>query len=267
VTPIRTLARTALVAATAVWALAACAEPDFSALDAGAASGAGGAGGASSGGRGGGSILPTGGSGGADDGVGGQPVGSQPMGGQPAAGGQPGAGGGSGGGSAAGASGGGQGGVAGGAGGGGGAGAGAGGEPTGGVPADPAAIHGEWLSEGGDVAPFFANPPASIVRVEASFRPDGTYDAESRTAGGDRFPGEGTYTVDVGTTPHTIVLTQSAPEALELAGIWTVIGDTLTYEVVQTGTRDAPPTPEAGFGSTAGGRYGEDLVQIFRRER
>jgi hypothetical protein len=79
----------------------------------------------------------------------------------------------------------------------------------------------------------------------------------------------GTFVADEGTSPATIVLTQTSPYAATAEGIYQVDGDTLTYEVVQTQPDYGflPPTPETGFGSTSGtGLNPGDNIQIYRRQ-
>jgi len=72
--------------------------------------------------------------------------------------------------------------------------------------------------------------------------------------------------VSAATDPGTISLSQSVPTEATAEGIWQVSGTTLTYEVVQTDPDFGftAPTPEAGFGSTAGPGLTPDInVQVY----
>ncbi|HQU97021.1 MAG TPA: hypothetical protein PLO39_12810, partial [Saprospiraceae bacterium] len=68
---------------------------------------------------------------------------------------------------------------------------------------------------------------------------------------------------------YTIKLNQTSPTALTAEGIFEVSADnkTMKYEVVQTepSLGIAPPTAAGGFGSTAGGAFGTNVVQNFVR--
>lgn len=129
------------------------------------------------------------------------------------------------------------------------------------------ALVGEWVSEGADLSELFANPPFEYVRVEARFEADGDYRVVAEDGGGTTYPLVGSYEVDEGTSPPSIVLTQDEPYAATARGIWKVDGGVLTYEIVQT-VPDygyTPPTPATGFGSTTGpGLSSGDNVQTYR---
>jgi hypothetical protein len=132
--------------------------------------------------------------------------------------------------------------------------------------ADPAAIQGTWLSEGDNVAPLLAD--FGFTSLTATFGADGSYAVEA-VYNGNPIPLTGTYTVDVSTTPHTIVVNQESPQAVTSAGIWQVEGDTLTYEIVQTSPDQGftAPTPDSGFGSTAGaGVEPNSNIQVYVRQ-
>lgn len=113
---------------------------------------------------------------------------------------------------------------------------------------------GSWLSEGGDVSELLAGPPFNVVSISASFGADGSYEVVSTDAEGASGTLTGTYAVDLATNPAGIVLSQATPYTATAEGIFQIVGDTLTYEVVQTEPDYgyAPPTPESGFGTTSG---------------
>jgi hypothetical protein len=130
------------------------------------------------------------------------------------------------------------------------------------------ALVGRWRSEGGDLSPLFSGEPFRYVRVEAEFGGGGAYVVTSVDGNGAQYVLTGTYTVDEGTTPATVSLLQEEPYEAEAEGIWEVDGDLLRYEVVQT-VPDygfVPPSPDEGFGSTAGpGLSPGNNVQVYRR--
>lgn len=133
----------------------------------------------------------------------------------------------------------------------------------------PGDLTGTWLSEGENLSPLFAAEPFSYVSITADFGGDGAYDVAATDADGQTVTLTGTYVVDVTTNPGTIILTQTTPYSATAEGIWQVVGTTLTYEVVQT-VPDygfTPPTPETGFGSTAGGSLAPgDNVQVYVKQ-
>lgn len=131
--------------------------------------------------------------------------------------------------------------------------------------ADADAIVGEWLCEGGDLPPFFVEN--NITRVTANFASDGTY-AVTTVYNGTPYNVTGTYSVDVSTAPHTVVVQQDSP-VITSEGIWEVTGSTMRYEIVQTSPDQGfvPPTPETGFGSSQGGGVAEgDLIQTYQKQ-
>jgi len=133
-------------------------------------------------------------------------------------------------------------------------------------PAD--AFVGRWVSEGADLSPLFGGDPFNYVLIEADFRDDGTYTVVGEDAAGASYDFAGSYLVDDGTSPGTIVQTQTVPYDAVAEGIWSVSGDTLTFEVVQTSPDYGytAATPEGGFGSTAGpGLAAGDNVQTYQR--
>ena len=124
---------------------------------------------------------------------------------------------------------------------------------------DASSLYGTWVSEGDNLAPAFVDPDAAstISKVTATFSADGSYVVSAKVDGVARaFDFEGTWTADMSTSPHGIVLNQAtlngAAKVLTSAGIWLVEASTLTYEAIQTDP-DAgcsPPTAAGGFGST-----------------
>jgi hypothetical protein len=119
---------------------------------------------------------------------------------------------------------------------------------------EPGSLTGSWESVGDDVSALLSGEPFSIVRVDATFQADGAYRVDAENADGATASFAGTYTIGTDTAPATIAMSQTIPSAATSAGIWQVDGDTLTFETVQT-VPDygyVPPTPEGGFGSTAG---------------
>ena len=136
---------------------------------------------------------------------------------------------------------------------------------TGGVPATDG-LQGNWISQGADIAPLLAGEPFNYVRVEASFREDGSYTVTSEDSNGDSWPLTGTWSALEG-TPGTVTLSQAEPYEATAEGIWQVDGATLTYEVVQTSPDYGflPPTPSSGFGTTTGPGLEPGInVQIYQ---
>jgi hypothetical protein len=112
---------------------------------------------------------------------------------------------------------------------------------------------GTWVSEGDNISALLAY--FDFVRVEADFTAS-SYEVRATDADGLETTFTGSYTVDLSTVPHGITLAQASPSAATSSGIWQVEGSTLTYEVVQTSPSSGctPPTPDAGFGTTACGQ-------------
>lgn len=128
---------------------------------------------------------------------------------------------------------------------------------------------GDWRSEGEDLCPLFRNAFFDYKLVDSTFNADGTYSGYVETNDGQTQDLQGTYTIDEGTSPATISLSQTFPEAIESQGIWEINGDTLTYEIVTVNPDQGctPPTPSGGFGSTScPGLSSGDLIQIYRRQ-
>lgn len=131
------------------------------------------------------------------------------------------------------------------------------------------ALAGDWLSQGQDLSELFANAPFEYVRLDASFRQDGSYVVTGTTAEDEAYVFEGAWVADTTTSPGTITLTQTAPSNAVAEGIWEIEGNTLTYEVVQVSPDYGftAPTPEAGFGSTGGPNMTAGInVQVYQRQ-
>lgn len=127
---------------------------------------------------------------------------------------------------------------------------------------------GTWRSEGADLSELFASDPFNYASVDASFRSNGGYTVDATDADGAEYALVGTYTTDESTDPATIALLQSEPYEAIASGIYSVAGDTLTYEIVQTSPDYGfvPPTPGGGFGSTSGPNMDAGVnVQTYRR--
>ncbi len=131
----------------------------------------------------------------------------------------------------------------------------------------PSPLIGAWVSSGEDVSDLLAGPPFYYVSVDATFDASGTYTVDATDTDGGLWPVRGSFDTTAG-SPGTVLLAQTEPYEAEAIGIWQVEGDVLQWEVVQT-VPDygfTPPTPETGFGSSAGGGLvtGANL-QTYRR--
>ncbi|MFT4627567.1 MAG: hypothetical protein ACI8PZ_006253 [Myxococcota bacterium] len=137
-----------------------------------------------------------------------------------------------------------------------------------GAPVSAAAIAGTWVSTGDDLSELFAGTPFEYDTITAEFGVGGAYTVTPVDGAGATYPLLGTYVVDITTDPARITLFQDSPYAAEAEGIWSLSGDVLSYEVVQT-VPDygfTPPSPESGFGSTSGsGLTPGANVQVYRR--
>jgi hypothetical protein len=130
-----------------------------------------------------------------------------------------------------------------------------------------------WISTGSNVAPLLNTIFASmggIDTVYATFSSNKTYTVKQVNKNKTIINYAGTYTSTKSTVGniYTIKLDQTAPAVSTSEGIYeitsTVTPNTMKYEVVQTsGTQFAPPTPAAGFGSTAGGTFGTTNIQNY----
>ena len=134
-------------------------------------------------------------------------------------------------------------------------------------------IIGNWYSTGDNVSALLV-AYFTVDSLYAEFKDDNTYLVEQyntgNTSGIPDFTFTGTFVIEKSTSNEiwTIELTQEMPYAAEVSGIFEVkqSPEVLWYEVAQiSGTQNTPPTPEAGFGSTSGGAFGETNIQKFIR--
>ncbi|MBI5474661.1 MAG: IPT/TIG domain-containing protein [Ignavibacteriae bacterium] len=136
------------------------------------------------------------------------------------------------------------------------------------------AIVSSWASEGQlQVAPGLWDS-LKVRRVLANFTPEGAYTMQSTDSAGTTTQYAGTYK-KTGPNSSRIfgdTLFQTAPSAVTYRGIYRVVNDTLSLEVIQT----APPVtgwtaalPDSGFGSTKRNnvRQGTRWVQKFIRQQ
>ncbi len=130
---------------------------------------------------------------------------------------------------------------------------------------DPA-LSGAWTSQGADISTLFASDPFNIVLVQVTFRANGSYSAYTQDDAGQGASLAGTYTVDLGSSPHPIVLTQTEPYSATSEGLYAVDSGVLTYEVVQTVPDYGFTPPSGSFGTTTGPNITPGVnVQTYRR--
>ncbi len=130
-------------------------------------------------------------------------------------------------------------------------------------------IIGNWISEGENVAPLLLQ--FNIVKIIAEFDENGTYRVESYDPDDVMTELIGTYVKERSSVEGIwdITLLQSSPTSLTSEGIFQIIitdsGREMRYEVVQTDPSlgFAPPTAEAGFGSTGDGALGNSNIQYY----
>lgn len=141
-------------------------------------------------------------------------------------------------------------------------------------------IVGVWTSDSTNVAPLLYGPPFNIRKIVATFKADGSYIVVQTDSSQTSLTLTGIYTAAAGGAPapndkiRTITANQGTPSSVTAEGIYevTVAGDggiTMKYEIAQTEPPLAmvtKPTPEAGFGSTAGGAFGTINVQMYVRK-
>ncbi len=129
-------------------------------------------------------------------------------------------------------------------------------------------LMGAWNSVGDDISSMFSADPFNYVALVAQFESDGSYTAISTDSTGTQYVLAGDYVFDDSSVPGSITLWQTEPFEATAEGIWQIDTEILTYEVVQT-VPDygfAPPTPDAGFGSTSGpGIDPGTNTQVYRR--
>lgn len=122
-------------------------------------------------------------------------------------------------------------------------------------------IVGKWRAP---VTSVLLTSFADSLHVE--FRNNQTYLVKSYKDGGiTELAGIYETSAGVGNI-RNISLDQSSPTTLTTAGIYRIVGNTLTYEVAQTIPVQAgvtPPTAAAGFGSTSDGQYQDWNVQEY----
>ncbi|MCB2205595.1 IPT/TIG domain-containing protein [bacterium] len=137
-------------------------------------------------------------------------------------------------------------------------------------------IVGEWISEGEDhVAPLLYGDPFLVRKIVATFKADGSYIVVQTDSMGVSTTLTGVYTAVEGgaAAPNDnirmITAEQGQPTSITAEGIYEVgVGQqdvTMQYEVVQTepSIGVTKPTPEGGFGSSAGGLLGTANVQKY----
>jgi hypothetical protein len=134
-------------------------------------------------------------------------------------------------------------------------------------------VIGKWQSSGDNVALLLQGAPFFTDSIYAEMKADLSYRVESYDADGVMTPFTGNFSQTQSGTGAiwTITLQQNIPYAAIAEGIFEIYWDEnpirMKYEVLQT-TPDlgfAPPTPTGGFGSTAGGAFGQANVQVFLR--
>ncbi|MEE4177410.1 MAG: hypothetical protein V2I46_07870 [Bacteroides sp.] len=134
-------------------------------------------------------------------------------------------------------------------------------------------IIGEWQSSGDNVALLLQGEPFFTDSIYAKMNDDGSYRVESYSNEGVMTLFTGTFTQEESGTGEiwTITLQQGVPYSGTSEGIFEIYWDedpiNMKYEVLQTepALGLTPPTPEGGFGSTAGGILGQTNVQVFVR--
>jgi hypothetical protein len=130
-----------------------------------------------------------------------------------------------------------------------------------------------WKSEGlGYVAPGLYAPPFRVRKIVATFNNDKTYTVVSTDSAGTNITYTGSYVTSDGVGAiRNIVLNQATPTTLTSTGIYSVVSDSMTYEVIQTSPAIqgfTPPTAAQGFGSTAynGVPLGPIWIQKYKKQ-
>lgn len=135
-------------------------------------------------------------------------------------------------------------------------------------PACEVGVQGKWWSKGADVALLLKGAPFNIDSIYAEFNTNMTYTVVSYS-GGTGLTLTGTYTQSASGVGDiwNITVQQSSPSVLTSVGIFEVVGNNMTYEIVQTepAIGAVPPTAAGGFGSTNGGALGTLNVQKYVR--
>ncbi len=137
-------------------------------------------------------------------------------------------------------------------------------------------IVGSWTSEGLDVAPLLYGAPFNVRKIVATFKADGSYVVVQTDSSQTALTLTGVYVVAAGNAAapndkiRTITVNQGQPSSVTAEGIYQVTVDTsgvtMQYEIAQTEPPLAgvtKPTPDGGFGSTAGGAFGTINIQNY----
>lgn len=141
-------------------------------------------------------------------------------------------------------------------------------------------IVGVWTSQDTDVAPLLSGAPLFLRKLVATFKADGSFLLVQTDSSQASTTFTGTYLAAAGGAPapndriRLITITQqSDPSPVIVEGIYEVnVGDstvTMQFEVVSPApplSGKTKPTPEGGFGSTAGGQIGTINVQTYIRK-
>jgi hypothetical protein len=134
-------------------------------------------------------------------------------------------------------------------------------------------IVGSWKAEGlGYVAPGLYAAPFRVRKIVATFNNDKTYTVVSTDSAGASITYTGSFTTADGTgSIRNIVLNQATPTTVTSTGIYQVVTDSLTYEVIQTSPAIpgfTAPTTAAGFGSTAYNNFplGQTWIQRYKKQ-
>lgn len=135
-------------------------------------------------------------------------------------------------------------------------------------------IVGIWTSEAANVAPLLYGPPFNIRKIVATFKADGSYIVVQTDSSQTSLTLTGTYVAAPGKDAiRTVTVNQGNPTSLTAEGIYQVTVNatdiSMKYEIVQTQPPlgVSKPTPELGFGSTAGGAYGTINIQTYVKSK
>jgi hypothetical protein len=141
-------------------------------------------------------------------------------------------------------------------------------------------VVGIWISQGKDnIAPILYDAPFNIRKIVATFKADGSYLVVQTDSNNVTVTMTGSYVAEPGGAAppndriRTISVLHAPPASFTAEGIYEVSIDqtnvSMRFEVVQTEPPLAgisKPTPQAGFGSTAGGLLGQRNVQKYARQ-
>lgn len=134
-------------------------------------------------------------------------------------------------------------------------------------------VIGRWYSSGTNVSALLRGAPFLTDSIYVEFKDNFTFRVEAYTAARVMTLFTGTFAQQQSPVSGiwTITLQQNVPTAGVSEGIFQIHWDEnpirMRYEILQTtpALGFAPPTPQAGFGSTAGGAFGMTNVQTFLR--